>query len=187
MNTILVVIDAVVNGLWQAVAVAALVWAALKFVPRIKIPKNGTIFGVVAANMTIERSGKHDTGNTCHRGRLSRAASYWRSVRANGRRSIPDLRAVRDAQRSEAAANLRVQNVSPRIFRIGGLRSAGGRRRCINFLAVARHAPQYTDGRGYIGRWARYARLPHNLAIFLWIERVASDARRSRVRRVEAG
>src|ERR1700676_4109108 len=64
----------------------------LKFAPRIKIPKNRTVFGVVAANMTIERSGKHDAGDTRHRRRLSRAASYRRSVRANDRRSIPDLR-----------------------------------------------------------------------------------------------
>ena len=35
MNTILAILSAVVNSLWQALAVAALVWLALKFIPRI--------------------------------------------------------------------------------------------------------------------------------------------------------
>ena len=34
MNTILAVLDAVVNSLWQALAVTALVCLALKFLPR---------------------------------------------------------------------------------------------------------------------------------------------------------
>src|ERR1035438_4250199 len=35
MNTILVILGAVVNSLWQALAVAVLVWLALRFTPRI--------------------------------------------------------------------------------------------------------------------------------------------------------
>ena len=35
MNTILAILSAVVNSLWQALAVAVLVWLALRFMPRI--------------------------------------------------------------------------------------------------------------------------------------------------------
>ena len=40
MNTILAVLDAVVNSLWQALAVTALVCLALKFLPRGRVSNN---------------------------------------------------------------------------------------------------------------------------------------------------
>ncbi len=53
MNTILAILDAVINTLWQAVAVAALVWAALRFMPRMNAATRHAIWWATLAIVLV--------------------------------------------------------------------------------------------------------------------------------------
>jgi bla regulator protein BlaR1 len=53
MNTILAILDALINTLWQAVVVAALVWLALRFMPRMNAATRHAIWWATLAVVLI--------------------------------------------------------------------------------------------------------------------------------------
>src|SRR5580704_18525345 len=53
MNTILAILDALINTLWQAVAVTVLVWLALRFMPRMNAATRHAIWWATLAVILV--------------------------------------------------------------------------------------------------------------------------------------